>query len=429
MRIWLVHVGESLPIQPGKERKLRMALFADALTGIGHDVVWWASTFDHSYKKHISHTAAQIKVKDHLTIQLLHGSGYRRNVSLRRLIDHRQLAWNFKRVAPTVPPPDAIFCTIPTIELAAVATSFARKLGVPVIIDVRDLWPDIFEQVFPSPFRPVARLLLTPLRRSVKSALRNADGIVAVSPSYLQWGLRYAGRSKTDVDAVFPLGYPRLRVDPAAIREAGDQLLQSGLDPTKKIAWFVGLFGRTYDLSTVIEAARGLDQCCNAVQFVFSGTGDLEHEWRRQASGLGNVVFTGWVGAADIAYLMGIAWVGLAAYTADAPQSYPNKLFEYMSGGLPILSSLGADAAELLERHGCGLSYRAGDSQDLTEKIMRLLSSEDTWKRLSANSRAAYDQHYSAERVYGKMAAFVLRVANDASDKKTLTLQRPRDPE
>ena len=152
MRVWLIHIGETLPIEPGKERKLRMALFAETLADLGHEIVWWASTFDHTYKKHIHDVETQIKLTANVTLYLLHGIGYRRNVSLLRLLDHYQLARHFQRAAPNLPAPDVILCTVPTVELAAAAVAFGRGRNIPVVVDVRDLWPDI-ENAIARPLR------------------------------------------------------------------------------------------------------------------------------------------------------------------------------------------------------------------------------------------------------------------------------------
>jgi glycosyltransferase involved in cell wall biosynthesis len=125
---------------------------------------------------------------------------------------------------------------------------------------------------------------------------------------------------------------------------------------------FIGTFGRTYDLSTVISAARELNrQGDDQIQFVLCGHGERADEWRRAAAGLKNVVFPGWVDAAQWTYLQGLRTVGLAAYARNAPQSIPNKLFEYMSGGAPVLSSLQGEGAQFLKENSCGLTYMPGD--------------------------------------------------------------------
>jgi glycosyltransferase involved in cell wall biosynthesis len=414
LHVWLVSIGEPLPIDPGGERQLRMGVIARTLLDRGHEVTWWVSTFDHPYKRHRFEADTNVTVEPRYRLQLLHGSGYRTNVSLRRLLDHWQIARKFRRLAGEEPAPDLIFATVPTVELASASAAIGRARSIPVVLDVRDLWPDVLLDLLPRPLRGLGRLPLLPLTRQIRQAFRSAYGITAVSPSYLRWGLAHAGRPAGPMDRVIPLGYP---VPPASgldgAADAGT-LRALGVDPRKKLVWFIGMFGHYYDLTTVIKAARVLAQRGRKeLQFVLSGQGHRETEWRALAAGLPNVVFTGWVTTAQITVLQTAAWAGLAAYAPDAPQSLPNKVFEFMAGGLPVLSSLGQDARELLERHDCGITYRAGDAADLVRAIEGLLENEPRHARMAENSRTAFDRHYSARRVYGEMAAYLEQLVEE----------------
>ena len=416
MRIWLIHVGEPLPIDRGDARQLRMSLLASRLTALDHEVLWWSSTFDHNHKRQRYDTDARIPVADNYALYLLKGTPYSSNVSLRRWLNHYQLAHRFRRLALTEPTPDVLVCTIPTLELAAAAVSFARQHSIPAILDVRDLWPDAIAEAFPKPVRSAVDLLLLPMQHWARRAIRGADALTAVSPSYLHWAVSRAGRPRSACDRVFPLAYPRSDVALQARTAAAEALRKLGVDQTKKIVWFIGIFGRSYDLSTAIRAAHHLARLGrHDLQFVFCGSGDRMERWIREAAGLETVTFTGWVDRAAISYLMSVAWVGLAAYVPEAPQSLPNKLFEYMSAGLPVLSSLSGDAAELLARHRCGLTYRAGDSRHLAESLLILLDDQGLRAEMARNAGSAYQQHYAAERVYAEMANFVLEIARRSS--------------
>ena len=78
--------------------------------------------------------------------------------------------------------------------------------------------------------------------------MARCDALVAVSDGYLQWGLRYAGRAQRPLDATIPLGY----VAPEARRPAdkvGQQLARLGVRQDAALCWYVGTFGRQYDLA------------------------------------------------------------------------------------------------------------------------------------------------------------------------------------
>lgn len=46
MNIWLIQIGEILPLEE-KAKKMRTALLADKLVERGYSVLWWTSAFDH----------------------------------------------------------------------------------------------------------------------------------------------------------------------------------------------------------------------------------------------------------------------------------------------------------------------------------------------------------------------------------------------
>ena len=109
--------------------------------------------------------------------------------------------------------------------------------------------------------------------------------------------------------------------------------------------------------------------------------------WRQLAAGAGNVIFTGWVGADDINWLRAHAEVGLQPYIDGAPQGLANKLFEYLSAGVPVISSLQGENERLIERYRCGLTYKPGDALSCLEKI-RVLADNDEMRRSMGPSGA-----------------------------------------
>ena len=138
MLVWLVTIGEPLPVQEGaKDRPHRTGLFARLLAERGHDVVWWTSTYDHFRKKQLFADDHVLSVNSRLEIRLLHGCGYRSNVSLARFRDHRQVADRFAAAARAESRrPDIIVAALPTIELCLESTRYGKQFGVPVIAEV-----------------------------------------------------------------------------------------------------------------------------------------------------------------------------------------------------------------------------------------------------------------------------------------------------
>lgn len=416
MHVWLVTVGEPLPIDEGA-RLLRTGMLAERLNARGHTVVWWTSTFHHQHKRHRFPQDTSISLRDGCEIRLLHAPPYHSNISVRRLVHQSITARKLAAAAEQEAVPDIILCSYPTLELASASTRYGKRRGVPVLIDIRDAWPDAWLAVAPRPLRPLARALLQPMFAKAKRICRNAFGIVAVSQTFLDWGLRNAGRTRGQYDAVFPLGY-----DDTALRQDADveehiaRIRQRfGISPDALVFLFVGTFGFVYDLDTVIEAARTLERtdATGRVRIVLAGDGPRADDLRSKANGLSNVVFTGWVVGRELRDLMRTACAGLGTFREGAG-CLPNKPFEYMAAGLPIISSLPGELEEIVRRERIGLQYTSGDVQSLVQAIRFLAENAEERQTMALRSRALFEREFAADAIYPRYAEFLERVVQAA---------------
>lgn len=407
MRVWIITVGEPLPTEAVQKRPWRSGIIARLLAERGHDVVWWTSTVNH-FDKTLHETGNVItKVSDHLTVRFLHGRLYRKNISLDRFLNHWEIGRAFARLAPEETRPDIILCSLPTLELSKEAVKYGKAMGVPVLIDVRDLWPDEFVSALPRALQPLGRFVFAPMFAQARRALRNATGIVAISETYRNWAYRLSGREPGSFDRIFTHGYPApthaSATDPVA---DAARLRTLGVDPDRKAFWFIGTFVGSIDLSTVIEAARALQQR-DDVQFVISGAGQDDARYRANAAGLNNLVFTGWVDREDIAALSRHAYAGLGAYKKGALMSLTNKMFEYLAAGTPILLALPGEAEQIIVGNGCGRAYEPGDPSSLAAAVAWFADHQADRQAMSVRARTLFDTRFSAERIYNEMATFL----------------------
>ena len=134
MNIWVLKVGEAIPIKAGV-RKLRTMLLSEKLVERGHSVVWWTSAFDHFKKDWVSNDDVEIEINDNLKVMALKGYGYKKNISLSRFIDHRLIAGKFKRMANNEPRPDLIVAALPAYDLAYEACKYAVRNRIPFVVD------------------------------------------------------------------------------------------------------------------------------------------------------------------------------------------------------------------------------------------------------------------------------------------------------
>jgi glycosyltransferase involved in cell wall biosynthesis len=406
MRIWLIQTGEPLPVEQGV-RKMRTGILADVLVERGHNVHWWVSAFEHQRKRMLWDKDQEVPLSNHLTLQVLRGCGYRKNVSFARYLDHRIVAYKFLRKAPEALRPDAIVASIPCHHLAYAAVSFAHEKKIPVLVDIRDLWPDIFiDQLKSKLLKKIGQVALIFDIARLKFLLERADGLLSVSQGYLDWALSKTGRKKNDWDRVLYLGYNFRCNQQNGIQYKRNPHWLEDIH-NKKVIVFMGTFGVSYELTLLLQVAKKMqEKGRNDVCFVLAGTGQQAEIIQKMASKLSNVILPGWIGAEEIGTLLNMGYMGLVP-CRSTENTIPNKVFEYLSVGLPLISSLEGEMSELILRHHIGLNYRPGRGGELCQALESLLDNPDLRDKMSANARSFFKAYGDADKIYKDYAKHI----------------------
>jgi len=405
VKIWLIQPSEQLPIDAGI-RKLRTRLLAETLASRGHEVTWWASCFNHLRKQWYFPRDTTLKPIPGVTIHALHGIGYRRNVSLARIIDHRLLTRKFTKRARREPIPDFILTSLPPYDLAAAAVVYANKHKVPIAVDIRDKWPDNFVDVLPKPLKPFGRVLLNREFALRTKALVGAQAILSMTTPLLEWGLGCAERKGSADDRVFYLGSYR---EPSTdISLELNQLINDRLR-NKFVVTFVGTFSTYHNPEIVLEVARRLRDQTNIV-FVLVGEGDLASTLRARAIDLSNVIFTGWLNSAEMTTVLKHSHLGLCTSGKTSERNFlPNKVFSYLSEGVPIASIFDGELRELIERYKFGFNF--SDAEDLFKGICEAHARPDIQVQMSRNASSFYESHCVSDMIYSNFADHIERLS------------------
>jgi glycosyltransferase involved in cell wall biosynthesis len=404
MNIWLLTIGELLPLSDNV-RKLRVPMLADTLVGRGHKVLWWTSAFEHQRKTWVVKEDREIVIQPDYKLYCLRGYGYKKNVSLTRYIDHRIIAHKFKKLAPDYPKPDIIVASMPCYHLAYEGALYAHAHNIPFVLDIRDPWPDIFWQQFSGLVRTAIKAILYWDRQRLRQEISLADAVVAVSEGFLNWALKKVPREKTERDKVFYLGYRQLEGKITVAK----QKLPDWLDKikVKKIFLFLGTFGRSYELRLIVDVAKKLyDQGEREIVFVLAGTGEQFETIKETTHGLPNILLPGWIDQQEIRELLRLSWAGLVP-CISALDTLPNKPFEYLSAGLPLISSLEGEMAGLIDKYGLGFNYRVGDFEGLYQNIVKLAAEEHLRNKIAENCLRFFQKFGNAEVIYNEYADFL----------------------
>lgn len=410
MTIWLIKDGENLPLQH-KTRPMRTGMLAAELARRGHAVVWWSSGFSHQRKEFVKTADWSGEVAPNLTLRLLHAGRYTRNISLQRYVHHYRLAQRFAAAAAQAPTPDLIVTAFPQIDISRQAVIYGATHGVPVVVDVRDLWPDVHVDKSPRLLRPLARLATHRDLKKTQRLLRDATAVVATSTGYLAWAQRHGKRQPSWRDRVVYPGYPPQDTRNSAVSPRLQDIINRVAGKT--VFTFVGSFGHSYELDLICAvAAQASASKLDDVHFVLAGDGEQYAKVAAAAAQLRNVTLTGWLDREEIGAVLRMSHVGLVA-CSSVRDTMPNKPFEYMSAGLPIVSSLEGEMAEIIARYHIGFTYPAGDASALLHLVRNLTGDATLRKQMSDNSRRVFNDVFSSDRIIKDYADHLEKLAGE----------------
>ncbi len=410
LNIWIIQIAEPLPIQ-GDERRMRSNILAEELAHRGHNVVLWVSAFDHNAKKWAIRTEDELVKRERLRVVVLRGTGYRKNISIARYLDHRMLSWKFKQLSKSEDKPDIIIASLPSHDLAYQAVRYARKKCIPAIVDIQDQWPDIFLDSIPDWLKGIGRILLFREFQMVKNTMKEADCLVAVSNSFLEWGLRYGKRNQSKHDKVFYLGYHQPIVN-SEMQNVGVKLkevLEAIGDRT--VVTYIGTFSEFQDPSIISECSRRLET--SDTTFVLTGYGSLYQKVKEEAKSQRNVFFPGWLNGDEIDALLLKSKIGICPYSKKS-EIFPNKAFMYLSAGIPVVSSYQGDLKSIIESERIGYYFEPGNADGLMNAILMLQNNPRIYEEMSRNANRVFESKFSEEKIYRGYADCVERIASES---------------
>lgn len=302
------------------------------------------------------------------------------------------------------PDVDLIWGTSPPLFQVWTAWALARLRRVPWLFEVRDLWPAFAVQV------GVLRnpLLIAAARWSERTLYRQADGLMVNSPGY--------------VDHLTRLGVPgeKLKVIPNGveadhfIRAAPDREFRQahGLEG-QFIALYAGAHGLSNDLGVVVEAARMLRDR-KRITFLLVGDGKEKPALQDRARSLGlkNILFHPPVSKSSIPGLLKVADCGLALLKPIPlyATTYPNKVFDYMAAGLPVILAIDGVIRQVVERSGSGVFVPPGDPGALAQAVEDLSQQPERRRTMGERGIACVQESFDRKDMVEGLQDFMIQL-------------------
>jgi glycosyltransferase involved in cell wall biosynthesis len=278
---------------------------------------------------------------------------------------------------------DLVFATSTPLTIA-IPGIFAKYLKrKPFVFEVRDLWPELPREMGVIT-NPVILFLLSCLEWL---SYRTADGCIGLSPGIVK-GIVARSIERGSV-VMIPNG-----CDFEIFSGSKEKRWRpDGVKSDDFMAIYAGTHGIANGLDAVIDAAvlmakAGRDD----VKIVFVGDGKLKNELvnRSKAENLDNCIFLDPVSKVRLAGLLKETDLTLMIL-ANVPAFYygtsPNKFFDYIAAGKPVLNNYPGWIADMLTEYKCGVVVAPGDANAFAEAVLGLVDNKDGLATMGNNAQ------------------------------------------
>ncbi len=400
MNIWLVSIFENTPLDDNLNTRYNS--FANQAIKRGHNVTFWSSTFRHNVKQQRYQIFTEIIVNEFLKVNFVPANSYTENISFSRMFSHYKLGkrmteeFNKQTILP-----DVIVIAFPPISTAYEVIRWAKKKSIPIIIDIIDPWPDVFIQHMKGIKKKMVGFGVYPLQRKVSYIFNNVSAVMAISKQYIDWVKTYNVDLKK-----WSYFYPAVQFEEITkqLQIAKTKMLK---DNEIMTVIYAGSLGYSYDIPTILSAAKLLEKEQSNIHFVIAGDGpqkslietyQLEHK---------NLKYLGRLSKEKLMEEYYLADIGLTQHIKGATQSVTYKLFDLLACGLPIMNSLESEMKSIILDNKVGFHNKSGDFEQLAKNILNCYENPEILKGMKARALKLTADEGNATIVYDKALNFI----------------------
>ncbi len=263
---------------------------------------------------------------------------------------------------------DLLFATSTplTIAIPGIIAKWIR--GKRFIFEVRDLWPELPREmgVIKNP------LILGAMGMLEWMAYKSANALIGLSPG-IRKGIEQLKISKVNI-AMIPNGCD---LDMFS-NQAKEQWQPEGVKDKDFMAVYTGTHGIANGLGSVINVAKILrKRGRNNIKLVLVGQGSQKLALINEAKeeSLNNIIFLDPVNKLKLSLLLSRADAGMQLL-ANVPAFYfgtsPNKFFDYLAAGLPVINNYPGWLAEIINENKCGIVVGPDDPESFANSLITL---------------------------------------------------------
>ena len=392
--IWIIDPYSEKPNPDWRDG--RYYLIAKALSDNGFKVHLFISNFSHRTKEKDTNLDA-IHVNSNFTVVIVPTIGYKHHISFNRIRYEKTFAKNIAENKQKIPSPSFIIVKEPAVFMFSNLRPLIKASNAKVIIDIMDLWPELFELKIPIKLRWLGKIIFYPLYYKRRKIINYASAITAVAPDYLETGINI---NSTVPSKVIYWGCNVTNI--CNLMESNEDGFLSKLNlPSKENnIWgiYAGTLGESYDMMTLVEAAKVMRFEAPNLKFLIAGAGPMAEKIETSAVDSENIYYLGSLPTKQLYQLFKFCDFGFSTYSDASPVSMPIKCYDYFAAGLPLVNSLKRNLGALITERELGYQYDASDCNSLVSALKTLVSSPERLNSMKLKCKAISNEFNDAEQ-------------------------------
>ncbi len=344
----------------------------DVFSNGEYEILYITANFSHATKQKRGYPSEIIKYNNYTNIILLPTREYQKHIGIRRLLWLQDFCKGLSKLFEEKQKIDLVYYPAPLIFGDYSIAKFKKKLNFKLIVDIRDLWPEIIINKYKLKIiRNILNIILLPVYISRNIAVKNSEAITAPSKAYLE---KIGCPEKINCVVYYsPVDVNQLMINM-------QKNIELPINKHEEEYWVVmsGTLGSGLDDHALIEAARLLKKNNAEVKIIITGSGEKEEILLNAKTkySLDNLVYLGVLPIEKLHKLYKYADIGLSAYKSGSTIVMPTKAYDYILAGLIIVNSIEGDFSEFINYNKIGLNYNSSDGKDLVRCIMTIKNNE-----------------------------------------------------
>ena len=349
----------------------RSYYFAKELAAKGYTVYLITASYTHLLKKlPVVNESFHIQVVDGFNLVWIKMPEYSEAHDKKRILNWFLFSYKITKLSKILKvTPNTIVYSSPSIVGYLGSKRLAKQCQAKLILDIRDIWPLTLIKIGNiSPSHPFIRLL----SYIEKKAYLGSD-IVVSNLKYAVNHMQSIGMNPSKFRWI-PNG---VDLDEMVNQEPLTKEFLNKIPTNKFIIGYTGTFGLSNDLNTLIDAATIIQQIDQNIAFVLIGSGRERQELLDKISSLRlhNTHILNSIPKTQIQSALKLfdgLWIGAKSTDLYQFGVSPNKLFEYLYAGKPIIYSIDSGNFTPISDYKCGMQVKPEDAEDLANNILAL---------------------------------------------------------